>query len=169
MTGMNEWLKTTNGDRIRGKAATPVRTRCATRPATAPSAGCVSGAGGGGGHRQGPRGHGRHLQAGQTRSRRDWRPGCAGSCPDAISDSASEGVCGTDSEQFSSVQPLSRVRLFATPMDRSTPGLRHQLLELIQTYVHRVGDGIQPSHPLSFFPPSIFPSIRVFSNASDKT
>ena len=40
---------------------------------------------------------------------------CAGSCPDAISDSASQGVCGTDSEQFSSVQLLSHVGLFATP------------------------------------------------------
>ena len=25
----------------------------------------------------------------------------------------------------------------------------HQLLELAQTHVHRVGDAIQPSHPLS--------------------
>ena len=37
------------------------------------------------------------------------------------------------------------------PMNRSTPGLpvRHQLLESTQTHVHRVGDAIQPSHPLS--------------------
>ena len=37
------------------------------------------------------------------------------------------------------------------PMDCSTPGLpvHHQLLELAQTHVHRVGDAIQPSHPLS--------------------
>ena len=37
-----------------------------------------------------------------------------------------------------------------------------------QTHVHRVGDAIQPSHPLSslFLGPSIFPSIRVFSNES---
>ena len=36
------------------------------------------------------------------------------------------------------------------PMDCSTPGLpvRHQLPELAQTHIHRVGDGIQPSHPL---------------------
>ena len=35
-------------------------------------------------------------------------------------------------------------------MDCSTPGLpvHHQLLELAQTHVHRVGDAIQPSHPL---------------------
>ena len=45
----------------------------------------------------------------------------------------------------------------------------HQLLELTQIHVHQVGDAIQPSHPLSspfFFPPSIFPSIRIFSNES---
>ena len=36
-------------------------------------------------------------------------------------------------------------------MNHSTPGLpvHHQLLELPQTHVHRVGDAIQPSHPLS--------------------
>ena len=36
------------------------------------------------------------------------------------------------------------------PMDYSTPGLpvHHQLPELDQTHVHRVGDAIQPSHPL---------------------
>ena len=55
-------------------------------------------------------------------------------------------------------------------MNRSTPGLpvHHQLLEFIQTHVHRVGDVIQPSHPLSSPspPPLIPPSIRVFSNES---
>ena len=37
------------------------------------------------------------------------------------------------------------------PMNCSTPGLsvHHQLLESTQTYVHWVGDAIQPSHPLS--------------------
>ena len=42
-------------------------------------------------------------------------------------------------------------------MDCSTPGfpVHHQLLELAQTRVHRVGDAIQPSHPLlSPFPPA---------------
>ena len=49
------------------------------------------------------------------------------------------------------VQLLSCVHLFAKPMDCSTPGfpVHHQLLELIQTYVHQVSDAIQPSHPLS--------------------
>ena len=36
------------------------------------------------------------------------------------------------------------------PMDSSMPGfpVHHQLLELVQTYVHQVADAIQPSHPL---------------------
>ena len=39
-------------------------------------------------------------------------------------------------------------------MDCSTPGLpvHHQLPELTQTHVHRVGEAIQPAHPL--LPPS---------------
>ena len=51
----------------------------------------------------------------------------------------------------SKVQLLSHVQLFATPMDCSMPGfpVLHQLLELAQTHAHRVGDAIQPSHPLS--------------------
>ena len=55
-------------------------------------------------------------------------------------------------------------------MDCSTPGLpvHHQLLEVTQTHVHRVGDAIQPSHPLSSPSPPAFnlASIRVFSNES---
>ena len=44
------------------------------------------------------------------------------------------------------------------PMDCSTPGLpvHHQLPELTQTHVHRVGDAIQPSHPLSAPSPHAF-------------
>ena len=55
-----------------------------------------------------------------------------------------------------SVQSLNGVWL-CDPMDYSTPGfpVHHQLLELAQTHVHRVGDGIQPSYPLlSPFPPT---------------
>ena len=46
--------------------------------------------------------------------------------------------------------------------------VHHQLLELAQMHVHWVGDAIQPSHPLLslLLLPSIFPSIRVFSNES---
>ena len=41
-------------------------------------------------------------------------------------------------------------------MNCSTPGLpvHHQLPEFTQTYVHRVGEAIQPSHPLSSPSPS---------------
>ena len=43
-------------------------------------------------------------------------------------------------------------------MDCSRPGLpvHHQLLELTETHVHRVGDAIQPSHPLSSPSPPAF-------------
>ena len=55
-------------------------------------------------------------------------------------------------------------------MNCSTPGhpVHHQLPEFTQTHVHRVGDAIQPFHPLSFLLllPPIPPSIRVFSNES---
>ena len=55
---------------------------------------------------------------------------------------------------FSRRTPLSSVaQLCPTPcdpMNRSTPGLpvHHQLPEFTQTNAHRVGDAIQPSHPL---------------------
>ena len=56
-------------------------------------------------------------------------------------------------------------------MNRSMPGLHvhHQLPEFTQTHIHRVGDAIQPSHPLSSSsPPSPSPSQhRVISNVSD--
>ena len=53
-------------------------------------------------------------------------------------------------DQFSSVQSHSHFRL-CDLMDCSPPGpsVHHQLPELAQTHVHRVGDAIQPSHPLS--------------------
>ena len=40
--------------------------------------------------------------------------------------------------QFRSVQSLSRVQLFVTPVDCSTPGfpVHHQLPEFTQTHVH---------------------------------
>ena len=47
------------------------------------------------------------------------------------------------------------------PMNRSMPGLsvHHQLPEFTQTHVYRVGDAIQPSHPLSSpSPPAPNPS-----------
>ena len=67
--------------------------------------------------------------------------------------------------QFSSV--AQSCLTLCGPINYSTPGLRvrHQLAELTQTHVHRVGDAIQPSIlccPLLLLP-SIFSSIRVFS------
>ena len=51
--------------------------------------------------------------------------------------------------QFSSV--TQSCPTLCDPMNRSTPGLpvHHQVPESTQTHVHRVGDTIQPSHPLS--------------------
>ena len=59
-------------------------------------------------------------------------------------------------QQFSSVTPSCPT--LCDPMDYSTPGLpvHHQLPEFIQTHVHWVGDGIQPSHPLLFPSPLAF-------------
>ena len=55
---------------------------------------------------------------------------------------------------FSSVTQLCPT--LCDPMNRSTPGLpvHKQLPESTQTYVHWVGDAIQPSHPLSSPSPS---------------
>ena len=70
----------------------------------------------------------------------------------------------------SSVQSLSHVQL-CDPMDCRTPGLpvHHQLLEFTQTHISI--ESVMPSNhlilccPLLLLP-SIFPSIRVFSNES---
>ena len=53
------------------------------------------------------------------------------------------------SVQFSSV--AQSCPTLHDAMNRSMPGLpvHHQLLEFIQTHVHRAADAIQPSHPLS--------------------
>ena len=55
-----------------------------------------------------------------------------------------------------SVAKLCLIR--CDPMDYSTPGLAvlHHLPEFTQTHVHRVGDAIQPSHPLSSPSPPAF-------------
>ena len=60
--------------------------------------------------------------------------------------------CGTYTQwniQFSSV--AQSCPTLCNPMNCSMPGLpvHHQLLEFTQTHVHRVGDAIHPSHPLS--------------------
>ena len=62
-------------------------------------------------------------------------------------------------DQFTSV--VQSCLTLCDPMDCSTPGLpvHHQLPEFTQTHVHRVGDAIQPSHPLSSpSPPALNPS-----------
>ena len=60
-----------------------------------------------------------------------------------------------NSQELTSVQLLS-----LRPHDCSTPGfpVHHQLPELAQTHIHRVGDTIQPSHPLSSPP---FPTFNL--------
>ena len=70
--------------------------------------------------------------------------------------------------QFSSV--TQSCLTLHDPIGCSTPGLpvHHLLPKLAQTHVPRVGDAIQPSHPLSSPSPPTHnpPSIRVFSNES---
>ena len=54
-------------------------------------------------------------------------------------------MCNKDSVKLSSVaQSCLTLR---DPMDCSTPGfpVRHQLSELAQTHVHRIGEAIQPN------------------------
>ena len=63
------------------------------------------------------------------------------------------------SVQFSSV--TQSCPILCDPMNRSTPGLpvHHQLPEFTQIHVHRLGDAIQQSHPLSSpSPPAPNPS-----------
>ena len=60
-----------------------------------------------------------------------------------------------------SVQFNCSVMSDCDPMNHSTPGLpvHHQFPEFTQTHVHRVGEAIQPSHPLSSLsPPAPNPS-----------
>ena len=65
---------------------------------------------------------------------------------------------------------FSHVPILCDSMDCCMPGfpVHHQLPEFIQTHVRWVSDAIQLSHPRSslLLLPSIFPSIRVFSNES---
>ena len=55
-------------------------------------------------------------------------------------------------KSVNSVSSIAQLSLtLCNPMNCSTPGLsvHHKLPEFTQTHVHRVGDAIQPSHPLS--------------------
>ena len=79
--------------------------------------------------------------------------------------------------QFSSVGQSCPT--LCDPMDCSTPGLpvHHQIPESTQTHVHRVGNAIQPSHPLSSpSPPALnlsqhqsFPMSQVFPSGGQTT
>ena len=66
--------------------------------------------------------------------------------------------------QFSSVTQLCPT--LCDPMNHNTPGLpvHHQLLESTQTHVCRVGNAIQPSHPVFPFSscPQSFPASGSF-------
>ena len=80
-------------------------------------------------------------------------------------------ACSTEelySVQFSSL--TQSCQTLCDPVDCSMSGfpVHHPLPESAQTHVHRVGDAIQPSHPLmSPSPPARnLSSIRVFSNES---
>ena len=66
-----------------------------------------------------------------------------------------ENFCRLEQGMYQSQFSLSSVAqscpTLRDPMDHSMPGLpvHHQLPEFTQTHVHRVGDAIQPAHPLS--------------------
>ena len=84
---------------------------------------------------------------------------CRGGWPTCASPHGRQGTARLlekRSVQFSSVAQFCPT--LGNPMDCSTPGLRvhHQLPELAQTYVHRVGDAIQLSHSLSSPSPPVF-------------
>ena len=78
------------------------------------------------------------------------------------------GVVLSDWEDCSCCLVAHSCLTLCDPMDCSTPGLtvHHQLPELAQTHVHWVGDAsnhLVLCRPILLLP-SIFPSIRVFSN-----
>ena len=56
------------------------------------------------------------------------------------------------------LQFISVCLTLCDPLGWSMPDfpVHHQLLELAQTYVHQIGDAIQPSHPLSSPSPPAF-------------
>ena len=66
-----------------------------------------------------------------------------------------QGVEESWEASWEAVQLLSGL---CHPVDCSTPGspVLHYIQELAQTHVHRVGDAIQPSHPLSSPSPPAF-------------
>ena len=98
---------------------------------------------------------GTELQFGMMRKLWKWKVNVLNTTELYITD----GESGNFGVQFSSV--TQSCPPLCDPMNRSTPGLpvHHQLPEFTQTHVHRVGDAIQPSHPLlSPSPPALNPS-----------
>ena len=92
--------------------------------------------------------------SGRFPQRRKWQP-----TPVFLMDNPTDRGAWWATVQFSSV--AQSCPTFCDPMNRSTPGLpvHHQLPEFTQTHVHRIGDSIQPSHPLSSpSPPAPNPS-----------
>ena len=79
-------------------------------------------------------------------------------------------MCLGCNKALSSVQLLSYVQLFVTPMDCSRPDFpvitnSQNLLKLMSIALVMPSNHISLCHPL-LLPPSIFASIRVFSNES---
>ena len=86
-------------------------------------------------------------------------PGIEPRSPALQADTLPSEPLGKLSVQFSLV--AQSCSTLCNPMNCSMPGLPvyHQLLEFTQTHVHRVGDAVQPSHPLlSLSPPAPNPS-----------
>ena len=83
-------------------------------------------------------------------------PGRKGVRRKCICEDAKVGKPRHPFSQFSSVAQLCLT--LRDPMDCSMPGfpVHHQLQELAQTQIHRFGDAIQPSHPLSSPSPPAF-------------
>ena len=80
------------------------------------------------------------------------------------------GLGGAVNIQFSSVQSLSRVRLFVTPWTEAPQASlsitnSQSLPKLMCIESMMASSHLILCHPL-LFPPSIFPSIRIFSNES---
>ena len=100
------------------------------------------------------------------------RQSCEGSRPEGNSgcDLSTDIDIGHQQVQFSSVQSLSRVRLFVTPWTAAHQAslsitIRQSLLKLISMESVMPSNHLILCHPLLLLP-SIFPSIRVFSNES---